>query len=106
MRDLYMAQLNGINNDVIDMGLVLGNAIENAILCLKDNDGKPVKAAREIELDIDKMEKNIESQCLNVISQQQPVASDFHFITLPQSPSFCLNVFMWASTVRLSPPKS
>ena len=26
MRDLYMAQLNGINNDVIDMGLVLGNA--------------------------------------------------------------------------------
>lgn len=81
MRDLYMAQLNGINNDVIDMGLVLGNAIENSILCLKDNDVKPVKAAREIELDIDKMEKNIESQCLNVILQQQPVASDFHFVS-------------------------
>ena len=76
-----MAQLNGINNDVIDMGLVLGNAIENSILCLKDNDGKQVKAAREIELDIDKMEKNIESQCLNVILQQQPVASDFHFVS-------------------------
>lgn len=81
MRDLYMAQLNGINNDVIDMGLVLGNAIENSILCLKDNNGKQVKAAREIELDIDKMEKNIESQCLNVILQQQPVASDFHFVS-------------------------
>ena len=81
MRNLYMAQLDGINNNVIDMGLVLGNAIENSILCLKDNDEKLVKAAKEIELDIDKMEKNIESQCLNVILQQQPVASDFHFVS-------------------------
>ncbi len=81
MRDYYQSQLDAINKNLIDMSLLLENAIENSILCLKNPDAKLIEASSQIELDINRMERGLEDLCLNVILHQQPVAGDFHMVS-------------------------
>lgn len=81
MRDYYQSQLDSINKNLIDMGLLLEDAIQNSILCLKSADRNIINAASKMELDIERMEKDLEGLCLNVILRQQPVAGDFRFVS-------------------------
>ena len=81
MRGYFQAQLDEINKKLIEMGLLLENAIENAILTLKENNPELLKAGENLEIKINDMEKEIEGLCLSVILRQQPVASDFHRVS-------------------------
>ncbi|MEE1282880.1 MAG: phosphate signaling complex protein PhoU [Acutalibacteraceae bacterium] len=81
MRNYYQSQLDEINNKLIEMSLLLENAIENSILALKQNNPKLLEIGEEYEHEINSMEKEIEALCLNVILRQQPVASDFHRVS-------------------------
>lgn len=81
MRNYYQSQLDEINNKLIEMGLLLENAIENSILALKQDNTKLLEIGEEYEHEINSMEKEIEALCLNVILRQQPVASDFHRVS-------------------------
>lgn len=81
MRNYYQLQLDEINRKLIEMGLLLENAIENSILALKQNDKKLLEICEQYEHEINSMEKEIEALCLNVILRQQPVASDFHRVS-------------------------
>lgn len=81
MRDYFQLQIDDIDKSLIEMGLQLEDAIDNAILTLTVQDEKLLAGARQIELDINKMEKELEGLCLNVILRQQPVASDFHLVS-------------------------
>lgn len=81
MRNYYQSQLDEINKRLIDMALLLEKAIENAIGALKENNPELLETGTEYELQINNMEKEIESLCLNVILRQQPVASDFHRVS-------------------------
>ncbi len=81
MRNYYQLQLDEINNKLIEMGLLLENAIENSILALKQDNPKLLETGEQIEHEINSMEKEIEALCLNVILRQQPVASDFHRVS-------------------------
>ena len=81
MRNYYQSQLDEINNKLIEMGLLLENAIENSILAIKQNDKKLLETCEQYEHEINSMEKEIEALCLNVILRQQPVASDFHRVS-------------------------
>ena len=81
MRNYYQSQLDEINKKLIDMSLLLESAIENSILSLKNKNSETLKASEQYELEINNMEKDIESLCLNVILRQQPVASDFHKVS-------------------------
>ena len=81
MRNYYQAQLDEINKKLLDMALLLENAIENSISALKENNPKFLEIGNDYEMQINGMEKDIESLCLNVILRQQPVASDFHRVS-------------------------
>lgn len=81
MRNYYQLQLDEINRKLIEMGLLLENAIENSILAIKQNDKKLLEVCEQYEHEINSMEKEIEALCLNVILRQQPVASDFHRVS-------------------------
>ena len=81
MRNYYQLQLDEINRKLIEMGLLLENAIENSILAIKQNDKKLLETCEQYEHEINSMEKEIEALCLNVILRQQPVASDFHRVS-------------------------
>ena len=73
MRNYYQAQLDEINKKLLDMALLLENAIENSISALKENNPKFLEIGNDYEMQINGMEKDIESLCLNVILRQQPV---------------------------------
>lgn len=81
MRDYFQLQIDAIDKSLIEMGLQLENAINNAILTLTTQDEKLLVEAKQIELDVNKKEKELEGLCLNLILRQQPVASDFHLIS-------------------------
>ncbi|SHK11918.1 phosphate uptake regulator, PhoU [Hathewaya proteolytica DSM 3090] len=81
MRNKFDEQLEKLNVELIEMGAMCEEAISGVAKALKDND---VNIAREVikkEKQIDHKEKDIESLCLKLLLQQQPVARDLRMIS-------------------------
>ena len=68
MRNRFDNQLAEMNNELISMGALCENAIASAVKAL-------------LEGEIDRKEREIESMCLKLLLQQQPVASDLRLIS-------------------------
>lgn len=81
MRDNYNKQLKQLNNNMIEMGAMIEKSIEKAISALVKQDVENAKSAIEDDLEINQMEKTIESQCMKLILSQQPVASDLRIVS-------------------------
>ena len=81
MRKRFDEQLNELNQEMIHMGNIIEQAIENALDALIH---KNIKKANEIiksDNEIDRQERKIENLCLQLLLQQQPVAKDLRFIS-------------------------
>ena len=63
------------------MGSMIEQAIEKAISALVNNDVELAKTVIEGDEDIDHQERRIESLCMKLLLQQQPVAKDFRLIS-------------------------
>jgi len=81
MRAKFEEQLALLNNMLIDMGAMVENAIKYAIEALIKQDAGLAKKAVKYDMDVDQMEKDIESLCLKLLMQQQPVARDLRLIS-------------------------
>lgn len=81
MRNKFDIQLETLNNDLIAMGALCENAIACAVKALLTYDMKLAEKAIETEREIDIIEREIESLCLKLLLQQQPVARDLRFIS-------------------------
>lgn len=81
MRKHYQQQLDELNNQLIEMGLLIEEAIKNALVTLEKNDETALTKTKELEKQINHMEKELESFCLKLIIQQQPVARDLRLIS-------------------------
>jgi phosphate transport system protein len=81
MRSRLDAQLETLNNSLITMGALCENAIASAVKALMNNDLTLAKKVLATEAEIDQKEKDIESLCLKLILQQQPVAKDLRLIS-------------------------
>jgi len=81
MRSRFDEQLEQLNREIVSMGTLCEDAIGRSVRALCD--GKPDLAATAIplEVEIDRMERSIENQCLHLLLQQQPVARDLRQIT-------------------------
>ena len=81
MRSRFDEQLALLNKDLIEMGAMCEEVIALAAKALLDGD--PTLAAKVAPLDteIDQMERDIESMCLKLLLQQQPVARDLRQIS-------------------------
>ena len=81
MRSRFDEQLALLNKDLIEMGAMCEEVIALAAKALLDGD--PALAAKVAPLDteIDQMERDIESMCLKLLLQQQPVARDLRQIS-------------------------
>ena len=81
MRSRFDEQLSQLNKKMIEMGAQCEEIIALAAKALLNGD---VQGAREIKLqghEIDQMEREIETICLKLLLQQQPVAKDFRVIS-------------------------
>ncbi|HAN22080.1 MAG: phosphate transport system regulatory protein PhoU [Clostridiales bacterium GWF2_36_10] len=81
MRNKFDLQLEELNNDLISMGALCETAIANAVKALNNNDMILAEKAIITEKEIDQKEKDIETLCLKLLLQQQPVAKDLRLIS-------------------------
>ena len=81
MRNRFDNQLAEMNNELISMGALCENAIASAVKALLEGDIKLAAAAIRIDQEIDRKEREIESMCLKLLLQQQPVARDLRQIS-------------------------
>lgn len=81
MRNEFEKQLVTLNNELIEMGSMIERAIEKAVHALVSKDIIAARDAIEADVDIDHQEKRIESLCLKLLLQQQPVAKDLRMVS-------------------------
>ena len=81
MRNRFDNQLEKLNNELIEMGSMIEQAIEKAISALVNSDVELAKTVIEGDEDIDHQERRVESLCMKLLLQQQPVAKDFRLIS-------------------------
>lgn len=81
MRKKFDEQLAQLNDSLVFMGSQCEECISVVTAALLNNDAALAKRAKELEKEIDESEKNIQSLCLKLLLQQQPVASDLRRIS-------------------------
>ena len=81
MRNRFDEQLNNLNNELITMGALCEDAISSAVKLLVDNNLKMKETVYETDKQIDQIERDIETLCMKLLMQQQPVASDLRTIS-------------------------
>ena len=81
MRNRFERQLLELNNELIQMGSMIEHAIEMGISALVRQDVEKAKKAIAYDEEIDEQEKTVESLCMKLLLQQQPVAKDLRTIT-------------------------
>jgi phosphate transport system protein len=81
MRNKFDMQLELLNEKLTHMGELCEVAINRATCALQKGDMKQAHDVMEADEEIDHMEKEIESLCLKLLLQQQPVARDLRQIS-------------------------
>ena len=81
VRERFDKQLERLNNLLIEMGNAVESSIKLAVEALIEQNAELAKSVIEGDREIDELEKEIESRCLKLILQQQPVAVDLRNIS-------------------------
>ncbi|MDR2686316.1 MAG: phosphate signaling complex protein PhoU [Oscillospiraceae bacterium] len=81
MRTRFDAQLAHLNDSLVEMGGMVEQAIADANRALIERDAARAEKAIAMDNEIDFLEKEIESLCLKIIMQQQPVAGDLRLVS-------------------------
>ena len=81
MRNKFARQLSQLNTELVTMGALCEEAIINAVKYLTDNDENSKNMCLDADAQIDEKERDIETLCLKLILQQQPVAKDLRVVS-------------------------
>ena len=81
MRSRFDQQLALLNQEMIEMGALCEEAIATAAKALTEGSRELAARVAPLERDIDQKERDIESRCLKLLLQQQPVARDLRQIS-------------------------
>lgn len=81
MRDRFTQQMEKLHVEMIEMGALCEQAISRAYQVLMEEDPQAAQDLRKKDAAIDEKEREIESRCLKLLLQQQPVASDLRQVS-------------------------
>lgn len=81
MRSKFDMQLANLNKELIEMGALCEQVIALAAKSLSEADALAAKDIFPLDEEIDRKERSIESLCLKLLLQQQPVARDLRQIS-------------------------
>ena len=81
MRSRFDEQLALLNTELIEMGALCEEAIATAAKALAEMSPELAKKISPMEKELDQKERTIESICLKLLLQQQPVARDLRQIS-------------------------
>lgn len=81
MRERYEEELRKLKESLISMGKMIEIAIESSMLALMGRDKDAAAQVAKNDESINEMERLIETQCMKLLLQQQPMATDLRLIT-------------------------
>ena len=81
MRSKFDEQLALLNKELIEMGALCEEVISMAAKALENGDGALARKVAPLDSEVDQKERTIESICLKLLLQQQPVARDLRQIS-------------------------
>ena len=81
MRNTFEEQLRLLNQELLEMGALIEHAIQSASEALIKQDVEAASHAITFDREVDQKERDIESLCLKLLLQQQPVAKDLRLIS-------------------------
>lgn len=81
MRSRFDEQLAELNKELIEMGALCEEVIAMVSQALTAGDPEQARKVAPLDAEIDQKERNIESMCLKMLLQQQPVARDLRLIS-------------------------
>lgn len=81
MRNRFEAQIQQLNRELLEMGAFIERSIKSATQALLKQDVDAANAAIAADKDIDQKERDIETLCIKMLLQQQPVARDLRLIS-------------------------
>lgn len=81
MRSQFDAQLVLLNQKMLELSSLVEKAIDDSFSSLDNQDTVLAEQVIEKDAQINAKETEIETMCLNLLLQQQPVAKDFRTIT-------------------------
>ena len=81
MRNAYNEQLQTLHRELTVMGAMCETAVSLAVQAVTLGDTALAAQVYEVDGRIDKAERDIESLCLKLLLQQQPVATDLRVIS-------------------------
>ena len=81
MGDRFTQQMEKLHVELIEMGALCEQAISRAYQVLMEEDPQAAQELRKKDAAIDEKEREIESRCLKLLLQQQPVASDLRQVS-------------------------
>ncbi|MDD2954699.1 MAG: phosphate signaling complex protein PhoU [Oscillospiraceae bacterium] len=80
-RMAFNNELQALHNDLVRMGGMIEDAIEKSVRSLEMHSREQAQGIIDGDQTVDRMEKDIESRCLNLLLRQQPVAGDLRAIS-------------------------
>ena len=81
IRSRFDEQLELLNRELIEMGALCEQGISMAARALMSGDTKLAAQITPLDGEIDQMERDVESRCLKLLLQQQPVAKDLRQVS-------------------------
>ena len=81
MREYFDLELKALNDKLIEMGALVEGAIKNTINIITNGEYDKLETSSMIEEKINKMEREIQNYCLNLLLLQSPVAGDLRTVS-------------------------
>jgi phosphate transport system protein len=77
----YERELQEIKQNILYAGVLTETAIQNVVVALLDRQSELARKVIEGDKEIDKLDTEIEEQCIRLLALRQPIARDLRFIT-------------------------
>lgn len=81
MRPKFDEQLDRLNKELITMGALCENVIAMSAKALTQGNPELAETVPDLSVQIDHKEREIETMCLKLLLQQQPVATDLRIVS-------------------------
>ena len=81
VRKIFVAELEILKNELVDMCRLTEQMIQNAITALVTRDRELGKRIGQMDKRVDEYEMDLEKRCMRILLKQQPVAKDFREVS-------------------------
>ncbi len=80
VREAYHKDLHKLREEILNMGSLVGKAIGDSVLSLKNRDVELAQKVIDMDNEIDAIDHSIEENCMRLLALQQPMARDLRLI--------------------------